>query len=180
MAITRLNNNSASSITSLSGLTSLPSGLTDVNTPVFTAYMTSNQTSFPQGTWTKIQFNSTFIDTDSAFNTSTHRFVVPSGKGGKYFIHGQVHYFGFGGGNTNNDAYYAMIYKNGVQGHLHQVGQEPDINYNGVAVAHIMDLVAGDYIELYGYTDQQTGTGDISGGTGPDHRTFFEGFKLTD
>lgn len=167
MAITRLNNNSITSITAL------PSAVAVSNTPSFSAKMSASMTGFSQGSWTKITINTTVFDTDSAFNTTNNRFVVPTGKGGKYWFHGNIHFDGFGGGNTNNDEYHAMFYINGSQSYTHQVNIEPDINKGGVNISRIINLSAGDYVELWGFTDQQTGTGTIEAS-----KTWFDGYKL--
>jgi hypothetical protein len=82
MAITRLNNNSASSITSLSGLTSLPSGLVGDNTPAFKAQVSSNRGPFSANTWTDIPFGTEQFDTNNAFNGTT--FTIP--ETGKYLF----------------------------------------------------------------------------------------------
>jgi hypothetical protein len=88
MAITRLNNNSASSITSLSGLTSLPSGLVGVNTPAFKAQVTSNLGPFSANTWTDVSFGTELFDTNNAFNGTT--FTIP--ETGRYFFAVQIRF----------------------------------------------------------------------------------------
>ena len=88
MAITRLNNNSASSITSLSAVTSvpnlasLPSGLVGANTPAFKAQVSSNRGPFSANAWTDIPFGTEQFDTNNAFNGTT--FTVP--ETGKYLF----------------------------------------------------------------------------------------------
>ena len=61
------------------------SGLTAVNTPSFSAYVTGNP-SIDGNTNTTVVFNVEDYDTDGAYNTSTGVFTVPSGKAGKYHI----------------------------------------------------------------------------------------------
>ena len=155
------------------------SGFGGTNSPNFSAYLSANQT-VSHGTWTKVNINATVFDTDSAFNTSSNRFTIPTGKGGKYWFTGNIHFDGFGGGNTNNDTYYAMFYINGSQSYAHQINIEPDINKTGVNISRIINLSAGDYIELWCYTDQQTGTGQIEGTTSASRKTWFDGFKLVE
>ena len=54
--------------------------------PSFSAYNTQDQ-QVPNTTWTKINFVSEFYDTDSAYDTSTSRFTVPSGNCGKILFY---------------------------------------------------------------------------------------------
>ena len=59
------------------------------NTPYFMAVNTDNF-SVAHGTDTKIIFDEEISDSDNAYDTSTGRFTVPSGKGGKYYIHTKI------------------------------------------------------------------------------------------
>ena len=61
------------------------SGLTAVNTPSFSAYVTGNP-SISGNTNTIVVFNVEDHDTDDAYNNSTGVFTVPAGKAGKYHI----------------------------------------------------------------------------------------------
>jgi len=58
-------------------------------TPAFQAYSSDGQTP-SDASWTKVELDAVLFDTDSAFNTSTYRFTVPSGMGGKYFLNGSI------------------------------------------------------------------------------------------
>ena len=81
-----------------------------VNTPAVMAYSNSNQT-ISDNTLTKVEFDAEEFDTDNAFDTSTYRFTVPSGKAGKYFIHASLYLYG----NNNDEKLKAFdIYKNGA------------------------------------------------------------------
>ena len=53
------------------------------NTPAFFAKLSGNQTINNNAT-TVMAFDTEVYDTDSAFDTSSYRFTVPSGKAGKY------------------------------------------------------------------------------------------------
>ena len=59
------------------------------NTPAFSAWLNADQ-NIDHDTETKVVFDSEIYDTDSAYNTSTGVFTVPSGEGGKYFISTQI------------------------------------------------------------------------------------------
>ena len=60
------------------------------NTPAFSAYLNSAQT-ISASTWTKVGFDAEHFDTNSAFDTSNNRFVVPSNLAGKYCFVGQIY-----------------------------------------------------------------------------------------
>lgn len=77
-----------SSTTSLN-LASTITGGTLTNTPSFSVQRSSAQ-SLTDNSTTVILFNTVNHDTDSAYNTSTGEFTVPSGKAGKYFFCGHV------------------------------------------------------------------------------------------
>ena len=105
---------SGDTITIPSGATITNSGTATgfgANTPMAAGYLTSNQT-VSDNTPTKVQFNAEYYDTDSAYDKDTnYRFTVPSGKGGKYFIHAAV----YGFGNNNDERELGLdIYKNGA------------------------------------------------------------------
>ena len=56
------------------------------NTPAFEAYLSSNQT-ISSGANTVVAFDTEVIDTNSAYNTSTYEFTVPTNQAGKYFVY---------------------------------------------------------------------------------------------
>jgi len=56
------------------------------NTPAFQAYQSANLY-LPDNTYTAVTANTEDFDTDSAYDTSTYTFTVPSGEGGKYFLY---------------------------------------------------------------------------------------------
>ena len=55
------------------------------NTPAFFVYFTTGIT-LTQNTTTLVKFDTETFDTDNAYSTSTGKFIVPSGKAGKYFF----------------------------------------------------------------------------------------------
>ena len=77
-----IGSSNASQITLKSGatLTNFP-----VNTPAFLASRSGNY-NVSNDTTTTVPYNQEHFDTDSAYDTSTYTFTVPSGKGGKYFL----------------------------------------------------------------------------------------------
>jgi hypothetical protein len=114
------------------------------NTPAFMVHKTTSQ-SIPNGTYTKIQFNSVKFDTDNAFDNSTnYRFTVPTGKDGKYLITAQAGFLSI---------LAPMIFRLYLNGSavnysfLHGSGTTD----NGISQTFLRNLSAGDYIEYYVY-----------------------------
>jgi len=148
-------------------------GFGGVNTPAFKANMSGAQ-SFLQNASFKVDFDTEVFDTDSAYDPSTNqRFTVPSGKAGKYYIHGKIFYNDI----NSTDAYqYASIYKNGSE---FARGQRRTVGTTGrdatVSVSEILNLSVGDYIEIYGKTN--AGNGSLNGDA---PLAVFEGYKLVE
>ena len=125
-------------------------GFGGTNTPSFLAVNNATQTCFSLSTYTKVTLQNEVYDTDSAFTDS--RFTVPSGKAGKYLIT-------FSGAlqtSSDYDEARLMVYKNGsivesIESRNRTAGNDlkggSSQRYSG---AGILDLSAGDYIELYG------------------------------
>jgi len=146
--------------------TNFVAGVGGTNTPSFGAYMSASQT-LSNSTGTKINFDTEYFDTDSAYDTTNKRFTVPSGKDGKYLIIGKLRF------NTDTDfeAIVTDIYKNGS---LYSRGFARNFYFDTLEVVAIVDLVATDYIEIYG--TQEGGSIGISHGLGSGSQFF--GFKL--
>ena len=143
--------------------------------PMFHATTTSNQT-ISLNSDTKVTFDTEVFDADSVFANS--RFTVPSGKGGKYAIF-------IDGAFENSQAYmqiWLKLYKNGSQGSQgNQIEQRINLNgnyftsgsSNRLSASGTMNLVAGDYLEVYGYINASSGTPQFNG------ETFnFSGFRI--
>ena len=79
------------------------------NTPSFSARLNADQT-LSDNSYTKIVFNTEVYDTDSGYDTSTGRYTIPSGKGGKYSISYQLLLYDANGQLTGGRA---SLYKNG-------------------------------------------------------------------
>jgi hypothetical protein len=60
-------------------------GFGGANTPAFALNKTSQQ-SFSTGSYTVITWDAASIDTDSGADLSNNKYVIPSGKGGTYFL----------------------------------------------------------------------------------------------
>ena len=140
------------------------------NTPAFFARRTDQ--GITENSFVKVVFSTEDIDTDNAFDSSTGRFTVPSGKAGKYYFSAIIGLDAMGA----NHFYFgeAKFYKNGSA-----LGMSSSLNYaNGygaqgsVALSTIQDLSVGDYIEVYAYLD------DASDTTVKVNNAFFSGYKL--
>tara|TARA_B100001113_G_scaffold88785_1_gene70984 strand:- start:393 stop:974 length:582 start_codon:yes stop_codon:yes gene_type:complete len=115
-----------------------------------------------------IPFNAEVADTDNAFDTSTYRFTVPSGKAGRYFFYT---YIGSDDGNSFN-YYNTKIRKNGSIISEWMNYHAP--NSAGFAQA-VATLAVSDYIDVVVYQNR----GDVSALNPAAASTFFIGYRLT-
>ena len=124
------------------------------NTPSFLAYRNSTQ-AIASATTVVMVFNTEAYDTDSAYDTTTGRFTVPAGEGGKYFFTASYVMAGMGDGTKNSIA----LLKNGS--HYSSPYFDYDSNSPTASTAlynriiGILTLSAADYIQVYTY--QNTG-----------------------
>ena len=168
---------------------SIPSGVTIANsgtatgfggdnTPSFSARLNADQT-LSDNSYTKIVFNTEVYDTDSGYDTSTGRYTIPSGKGGKYSISYQLLLYD---ANANLTGGRASLYKNGSsleEQILDMEGGGDKYFYNSTMGTNIiLDLSASDYIEVYGRGNTlDSGTFVIDGDTNAFY-SFFQAYKL--
>ena len=162
----------------LSGDTiNIPAGATIANAGTATGFGQSNTPSFranpasgttvANDTATKIAFTTEVYDTDSAYDASNSKFVVPADGAGRYFFVAALEY------NITSATTSArvQIRKNGSIA-LNKAGYNS--YYDNNLICGVLNLAAADYIEVYGYqnsggsTVTQTGTA----------ATFFAGFKV--
>ena len=166
MALTRLGPNQsvnlASNVTGTlpiaNGGTALTSGFVNggVNTPAFSVTQGSGQ-DLANATATKLAFNTEVFDTDSAFDhSSNYRFTVPSGEAGKYFFYAQATLQA----TQDADANSIFFYKNGSS---FQSAMNTNQYYDTSEISIVMDLSAGDYIEVYFEHNRGT-TDDVANG----------------
>jgi hypothetical protein len=143
-------------------------GVGGTNTPAFSVYLTSG-TTLTNNTLTKVSFDTENYDTNNAVSSGT--FTVPAGQGGKYFIYAQLSIACTSQSST-------WIYKNGsivTQNVIEASGNYfSDISSTASA---LLDLTAGDYIEIYG-RGISTGTVTLNGGSVSSQRCTFSGYKI--
>jgi hypothetical protein len=169
-------------IDTVSGTTNLTIGSTNSSTvtfengaatghcyPAWSAFLNADQ-SVANGAVTKVTMNQENFDTDSAFDTSTNRFTVPSGKAGNYFVTAQIRV----GSSSDFDALYIYIKKNGSD---FLFNAERNEYRNGVSITHCVPLVASDYLDVHIYNGHSTSV-NVQGTTGGNRSTFFSGFRI--
>ncbi|RLB06414.1 MAG: hypothetical protein DRG83_00090 [Deltaproteobacteria bacterium] len=107
------------------------------------AYLSASQT-IASATWTKVQLDTTEYDVQGEFDTANYRFTAT--EAGKYLVIGQIRIQSM----TGQKPMGVRISKNGGS-------QAEFICYTGytghssVAISTVVDLAAGDYIELFAY-----------------------------
>jgi hypothetical protein len=160
---------------------SIPSGVTIANagtatgfgsnTPSFAVKQSGDQ-SIPNATNTIITFNTEDFDTNSAYDTSSYRFVVPSGQAGKYFFSARL-YMEYG--NTANELGRLGIYKNATaEAIFGGLANGTENQGKSLSINTILDLAVSDYVDVRMYHNQG---GAQSTAADPDF-TYFYGYKL--
>jgi hypothetical protein len=99
-----------------------------------------------------LPFNTEYFDVGNNYNTSTYRFTAP--YTGKYLMTFEASMIS-GGTMTYNAIY---ILKNGAGTTFRFRGSSniPTNDWFGISGSVVMDLTAGDYLELSGYTSGNT------------------------
>ena len=130
------------------------------NSPNFSAKRSGSGNSLTANVVTLVVLDSELFDTDSAYSTSTGKFIVPSGKAGKYFFTGSV--------TMASSFVYgiAYLYKNNAE---ISRGMAVQNDAGTVAVSAILDLAVGDEIQLYAHSST---TQNVTASS------YFQGFKL--
>ena len=145
------------------------------NTPSFRAYMSAAQT-ISDNTNTVVQYNTENFDTDSAYDTSTYRFTVPSGKAGKYFF--SAHAYIFQSGATLYACDF-QIRKNGTNQSADSLALDSSDNFGYIVKTNtILDLSVGDYIDCNVIGNTNDGGTLSVFNTSPYQFSVFQGYKL--
>ena len=128
------------------------------NAPAFSTYIGSNQT-LSDATTTKADFDTEEFDTDSAYDTSNKRYTIPSGEAGKYI----VHCFYRTGTGTDSASFDIFVYKNGslLSDAEDMASFTVSQSYNTIQCTGMLDLAAGDYVEMYARQADQNFTFNI-------------------
>jgi len=116
---------------------------------------------------TKLQFNTIDYDTDSAFDTTNYRFIVPSGKSGKYYFESYISIPGIDSGEFGqnwiklNDTTNINIIREHMSGSNQFYRQITSTTLN---------LNVGDFVEAYAYQN--------SGGSQTAATIYFSGYRI--
>ena len=143
------------------------------NSPRFLAYKASGYQGYGTSTTVKVTFDTEEHDSDSAYDTSTSRFTVPSGEAGVYVFGYRITVQDVGATST----VHMRGYKNGTGGTL--LSSNPVKNYSASTSniaglgTFVATLAASDYVEMYVSTPSTSG----AGGDGLGYQYFY-GYKL--
>lgn len=110
------------------------------------AYKSTDQLNLTPATFAKITFDTAEWNTDGLFDNANDRMTIPAGLGGKWLVSGMVAYTGATAAST--DAICA-VYKNGTAFHYFGRGDLATNEDRMNPVSVIVDLVPGDYIEMW-------------------------------
>jgi len=156
-----------SSTTSLN-LASTITGGTLTNAPYFRIKQSAS-TSTDSGTLTKVNLDTADFDSDSGLDATNKRWVVPTGKGGKYFLTYQLRFESA----DDFDGCRVSIYINGTSVTTMWWRNEYWETHSGTWIA---DLNAGDYVELY--ARQTSGSSKDVSQTDGGLMTFLSGYRM--
>ena len=154
------------------------SGFGGTNTPAFRAYKSGN-TIISDATQTAIVYDSEFFDTDSAYDTSTGIFTVPSGKGGKYFLNTATR---LTGGTLNAfESAFVQLEINGTNNEYRQRSYSTsggNFNNDSIELNGVIDLSAGDAVKVTVLLNVASGTAVLVGASGANAVTTFGAYKI--
>ena len=180
MAITKIQSESLN-LSDTYDFTGTVTGAGESNTPSFSAYRNTTQSSISNETYTKVEIDTEDFDTASAYDNSTnYRFTVPTGEGGKYYFTWQVN---GQAGDNNLNRIHTVLYKNGsafIYGNNEDTtsGARP-FNHMTHSASAIVDASANDYFEVYVKLWVASGNGNVLGHSTEEKVTRFEGFKVS-
>jgi len=141
-------------------------------TPRWHAYLPSDQ-SISTETATKVNMTTEYIDTDSAYDATNAKFVVPTGGAGDYYVYMSLRIT-----NTANVNIQANIHVNGsmVRRSI-WVNTDAESNDTSPFVASIITLAESDYVEAYIWAMFASGTTYVDN-SGTNDINYFGGWKL--
>jgi hypothetical protein len=147
--------------------TNFVSGVGGTNELSFFAVNPASSQSITEFAGTKVTLTTEIFDTGNAYDAANSKFVVPSGKGGKYLFTAGLHY------TTIPTEAHINIY---INGNASTGSADGWLNFSGSAGAtysKIYNLSAGDYIELYTLHVSASAKSLTA-----DQRCFLAGFRL--
>jgi hypothetical protein len=127
------------------------------STPTFVGCMlrkTDSTQAVATSTYVVVTFDNEIIDTDGFHSdvTNNERITIPTGKGGKYLVTGALHYQA-DAANTRR----VLLTKNGAVGVGTALADQRTGGFSGAPTeavfSIIVDLSAGDYIQLAAFQD---------------------------
>lgn len=129
------------------------------NHPAFFAYLGTIQTNFTDQSYVKVAYDMIDIDTHNSFDTTSFvgRYTIPDGCSGTYQISARV--FSWAETDTNLRDDHLYLRKNGSN--YEGMGNRwaaNDIAKHSNVLTTIMDLNAGDYLEIYCFINSIDGT----------------------
>ena len=151
--------------------------LKSVNSPYWFGRKTNLSDQYlTRATKTKIT-NMSDDEADSHSAYASDRFTVPSGHGGIYLVTGCILGVSSNAGGDGEE-FNVYVYKNGTEKRTSGFTFDPGGVFNQVYlnVVGLIELAAGDYVELYAELtdDNNSNTMHVNGGVG----THFGGFKI--
>ena len=135
--------------------------------------------SISASTNTVVTLEVTTYDSDSGADLSNNRYVVQSGKAGRWYVQGGV--FCTGGGANNISRAYALLYGGDGNTNIGWGNMSPNNQYGEmyqVTVAGLYDASVGDIFQLQGRIETNSGSGARIDGTGNTMYTYMQGFRL--
>jgi hypothetical protein len=144
--------------------------LKSANTPAFALHKTSAQT-VSTGAVTTVTWDASSIDTDSGVDLSNNKYVVPTGKGGTYFLDYHL-------GTSHGSRWIIGIKINGTV----KIESDKTLDNSGIygmyTVSGIISLSAGDEITATYYATHGGSTDIRHQNTGTAKLTRLEGYRL--
>jgi|DEB0MinimDraft_6_1074348.scaffolds.fasta_scaffold19393_5 hypothetical protein len=121
------------------------------NVPLFYVRMTATQTGIGDAVETKIEWDTVVHEVGVTFDTTNHRFTVPSGGAGYYQLNAFAHLRT--SVNTDLSACYLAVYINGSKSTtISQFNFATNyVRLASPSINHILNLSEGDYVEMYAY-----------------------------
>jgi len=120
------------------------------NHPAFFAYLGTVQTNFTDQAYVKVAYDSIDIDTHNSFDTTSFvgRYTIPDGCSGTYQISARVTGWAVTDTNLRDDHLYLRKNGSNYEGVANRWAGN-DIAHHSNVLTTIIDLNAGDYLEIY-------------------------------